>query len=201
MPRRSGFRVDETSVFLNVPFDPGYERLFVTLVAGLVGLGRKPRCVLELPDGGQGRLTRLLDMIRACRVSVHDLSRVGLPVRFNMPFELGLACAVAQLHGRHDFMLFERRPFRIDRTLSDLKGRDPQIHGGTVDGMLSCLLDAFGRDTGNPDIAHLRTVARGTWRFAVEAKRRHHAASVFNRTLFVMVALKAVDFAEESGLL
>ena len=56
----------------------------------LVFLGQKPRCVLEIREQGDGRLARILDLIRACRISVHDLSRVTTPVRFNMPFEPGI---------------------------------------------------------------------------------------------------------------
>jgi hypothetical protein len=85
------------SVFLNVPFDESYEPLFVALISALVALGRIPRCVLELPEMGSGRLARILQLIRSCSISIHDLSRVGLPVRFNMPFELGIAVALSRI--------------------------------------------------------------------------------------------------------
>src|ERR1035441_2238158 len=78
-------------VFLNTPFDKPYERLFVALIGVLVALGRIPRCVLEIPEMGNGRQARILDLMQSCSFSIHDLSRVGLPVRFNMPFELELA--------------------------------------------------------------------------------------------------------------
>ena len=84
------------SVFINSPFDTSYERQFVALLAAIISIGRTPRCVLEVP-GGPGRLSKIFDLLRECEVSVHDLSRVGLPARFNMPFELGLAFAVANL--------------------------------------------------------------------------------------------------------
>jgi len=87
-------------VFINVPFDDEYEPLFLALIAGLVGLGFTPRSVLQIPPN-QRRLERILTQIKRCAFSVHDLSRVepsGVrdPVpRFNMPFELGLACGLA----------------------------------------------------------------------------------------------------------
>ncbi len=89
---------DPKAVFVNVPFDATYEPLFVTLVGTLVFLGQKPRCVLEVREKGDGRLIRILDLMRTCRMSVHDLSRTGTPVRFNMPFELGLASALKLQH-------------------------------------------------------------------------------------------------------
>src|SRR5438093_5118087 len=94
----SGTDLRRRSVFLNVPFDKSYEPLFVGLISALVALGRTPRCVLELPEMGQGRLVRILRLIQSCGVSIHDLSRVGLPVRFNMPFELGIAVALARVN-------------------------------------------------------------------------------------------------------
>ena len=98
---------DRRSVFLNVPFDESYERLFVALIVSLIAIGRKPRCVLELPEQGQGRLARLIGLIGLCPVSIHDLSRVGLPVRFNMPFELGMAVALARGSKSRRFVLLE----------------------------------------------------------------------------------------------
>src|SRR3954464_12647233 len=81
-------------VFINVPFDRGYEPLFITLGGALVFLGQEPHCVLEVREKGDGRLKRILDLMRTCRMSVHEMSRVGSPVGFNMPFELGLACTL-----------------------------------------------------------------------------------------------------------
>jgi hypothetical protein len=115
-------RPDEQAVFLTVPFDRGYERIFVALVAALVALGRKPRCVLELPALGRGRLSLIQEHMEGCRVSIHDMSRVGAPARFNMPFELGLACALAEYRGCHDLVILDRVPHRINVTLSDLRG-------------------------------------------------------------------------------
>ncbi|MEA2327635.1 MAG: hypothetical protein QOE68_2594, partial [Thermoanaerobaculia bacterium] len=85
----------------------------------LVFLGQKPRCVLEIREQGDGRLARILDLIRACRISVHDLSRVSTPVRFNMPFELGIACALKLLHPlEYEVLVLDTTPYRLDKTLS-----------------------------------------------------------------------------------
>ena len=100
--------VEESSVFLNVPFDVHYERQFLALIATLIALGRRPTCVLQIADPGEGRLRRIIDHIQKCRVSLHDLSRA---TRFNMPFELGLACAVARLNGNHDFFVFQQEDY------------------------------------------------------------------------------------------
>ena len=85
-------------VFLNVPFDRAYESLFVALVGTLVFVRMRPRCVLEVRETGEGRLARIFELMRSCRVSIHDLTRAGTPSRFNMPFELGLAYALKLFH-------------------------------------------------------------------------------------------------------
>jgi len=53
------------SVFLNLPLDKSYERLFVAMISALVAIGRTPRCVLEVPEQGDGRLARILHLIRS----------------------------------------------------------------------------------------------------------------------------------------
>jgi hypothetical protein len=111
-PRRNRRPPDENAVFLNVPYDLSYEPVFIGLVAALLALGRTPRCTLELSDRGQGRPARIFEILEESRVSIHDLSKVGLPVRFNMPFELGLAFALTRYWGRHDWYVLESRAAR-----------------------------------------------------------------------------------------
>ena len=102
-----GSRPNLKDVFLNVPFDRRYESLYLALIAGLSGLGLTPRCVLEVPAGARNRLERLFALLRSCGASIHDLSRVELSPdaprcpRFNMPFELGLAAALAFSKRQH----------------------------------------------------------------------------------------------------
>jgi hypothetical protein len=62
-------------VFLNVPYDTEYERLFLALIAGLVGLGFVPTATRQLPESA-GRFARILKLIRHARFSIHDISRV-----------------------------------------------------------------------------------------------------------------------------
>jgi hypothetical protein len=120
-------------VFLNIPFTDSHEFLYVALIAGLVALRLNPRCVLEIPPQ-QSRLQRLYQLIASCPYSIHDLSHVRLSSsghrvpRFNMPFELGIAVAVAlaeQGAKAHQFRIFEAKPYRLQQSLSDILGHDP----------------------------------------------------------------------------
>ena len=119
-----------TDVFINIPFDAKYERQFLALIAGIVGLGLNPRSVLEIPPS-HDRLTGLLEIIRQCPNSIHDLSRVELSrgralrvPRFNMPFELGLAVGIVLGQGSHEWRLLETVPHRLNHSLSDVDGYD-----------------------------------------------------------------------------
>lgn len=144
-------RPSPEDVFLNVPFDAKHERLYLALIAGLTGLGLTPRSVLEIPPA-ENRLHRILRLIQGCASSIHDLSRVQLSrdkprcPRFNMPFEAGLAVAWAHFApGTHQWFVFESKPHRLLKSLSDLNGFDPLIHNGTISGLLGVLTNAFVR--------------------------------------------------------
>jgi hypothetical protein len=192
---------DPKAVFVNVPFDAAYEPLFVTLVGTLVFLGQKPHCVLEVREKGDGRLIRILDLMRTCRMSVHDLSRTGTPVRFNMPFELGLACALKLQHPTdYEVFVLDAIPYRIDRTLSDYKGRDPLMHGGTCNGMLTGLLDTFQTDV--HDAAHeFRRAALVLRKSASLMKHQVKSTSLFRPSLFRLLVAAATRIAIERSFI
>jgi hypothetical protein len=189
------------AVFINVPFDSSYERLFVTLIGTLVFLGQEPHCVLEVREKGDGRLLRIMELMRTCRMSIHDLSRTGTPVRFNMPFELGLACSLKLSDpGAYEVFVLDSHPYRVDKTLSDYKGRDPLIHGGTCDGMVACLLDTFVVRV--PDAAtEFRGAARVLRKSAQLLKREMKASSLFRPALFRLVVAAATDIAMARGFI
>jgi hypothetical protein len=186
---------DPKGVFINAPFDDRYEPLFITLVGMLVFLGQKPRCVLEIREQGDGRLARILDLVRACRISVHDLSRVSTPVRFNMPFELGIACALKLLHPLdYEVFVLDVAPYRLDKTLSDYKGRDPLIHHGSIDGLLACLLDAFV-STDTPSAPDVRRALRVLSDVAARLKDEFNSETIFRASLFHSLLRAATDIA------
>lgn len=187
----------EERVFLNVPYDQSYERILVALTAALVALGRVPQLTFQIPDSGQGRLPRIFRLLKSCRVSIHDLSAVGLPVRFNMPFELGLACAIKQQTSRHDFLVLERKSHRVDRHLSDLRGIDPKIHGGTVNGAICAVLEVLERPGGNPSTQEVMRLYRRMMRYVPVLKTRHGRRDLYGTRVYgELVALGWESAAE-----
>jgi hypothetical protein len=178
-------------VFLNVPYDLEYEPLFLAFIAGLCAFGLTPRAAIELP-GSTRRLGRILKLLHSCRYSFHDLSRVEMDAsrsaapRFNMPFELGLAVSWAAVGGApHDWFVFEAKPLRLLKSLSDLNGSDPEVHGGRPTGVLraiSNVLSTVGRQ--QPTIAQLEAVRRGLQKGARELKRRLPRRPLFEPSSF-----------------
>jgi hypothetical protein len=192
MAGRKAPSVNPEEVFLNIPFDPEHERLYIALIAGLTGLGLTPRSVLEIPPV-KNRLERLFELIRACGSSIHDLSRVQLSrgnprcPRFNMPFEAGLAVAWAHVApAEHRWFLFEAVPFRLQKSLSDLNGFDPFIHNGTVEGLCSTLTKAFYRPSHRPDVTteQLLKNYRSLRPVAQDIKRKGRYENLFNGPAF-----------------
>jgi hypothetical protein len=118
--------------------------------------------VVEIP-GPQRRLERIRQLLGRCQFSFHDLSRVqlshGTP-RFNMPFELGLAVETSHRQ-KHQWFVLETKPYRLQRSLSDLNGTDPLIHGDRPEGLLQALANVFDppgapRTSLEPIFEHLR---------------------------------------------
>jgi hypothetical protein len=198
---RSGKEANRRSVFLNVPFDKGYEPLFVALISALVSIGRVPHCVLELAEEGDGRLVRIFRLIRSCPVSMHDLSRVGLPVRFNMPFELGIAVALNRMGEDHKFFMLESKRYRLQKTLSDTNGIDPGIHEATTKGIITCALAHLGKPHGNPDVKTIIRIQRQLWKTVAPLKTIHGRTSIFSRPIFSVLVDGATSLAEKEGLI
>jgi hypothetical protein len=189
---------DPQSVFLNVPFDPVYEPCFVTLVATLISLGQTPRCVLEVRETGQGRLTRIFELVRSCGVSMHDLSRVGVPVRFNMPFELGIACSLALSGEPHDIVVLDTARYRLDKTLSDYKGRDPLIYSNLGE-LVDAIADVFQvADEPAPDL--LKKEARFL-RKSASVIAASYGGTIFRRAAFRALVAAATRRAKSQGLI
>jgi hypothetical protein len=178
------------TVFLNIPYDAKFERLYLAYIVGLIELGLKPRATLAIP-GGTARLDRIIELIQSSAYSVHDLSRVQMDrtppptPRFNMPFELGLAVSWAKRNPQgHTWFVFESENRRAQKSISDLNGTDLNIHDGTIEGVMRELCNAFVRTSHHPDVPDMMATYRGLRRFVPEVKRRVHASSVFTARAF-----------------
>ncbi len=192
--------VEEDAVFLNIPYDLQFEKLYFAYIVGLTTLAFVPRATLGLT--GAARLERIVRLIRSCRYSVHDLSRVQLDrtaprtPRFNMPFELGLAVAWAMSSSeRHVWFACEAQPYRPLKSISDLNGTDFHIHGGTIEGVMRELCNAFVRRSKRPSVPFMMAVYRQLRKIAPDIQREVGAASVFEARVFNDLCIAAAELS------
>ena len=149
-------RPNAVDVYLNLPYDPDFAELLLVYIAGVVVHGLRPRAALEI-TGGERRLDRIIDLIRRCRYSVHDLTPPSGGLRLNMAFELALAVGHQRYRqDAHTWYVFETRRGRIERTLSDLNGSDIFIHHGRPAHLFSELNNAFVRLNRQPGVTEMR---------------------------------------------
>jgi hypothetical protein len=206
--RRQIDSVSQNSVFLNIPYDQKFRSLYLAYIAGLVHLGFVPRVTLGLP-GGARRLDKILEEIQGCRYSIHDLSRVGLDrnlpfatPRFNMPFELGLAVAWEKLNPRkHAWFVFEAKAYRVQKSLSDLNGTDPQIHSGQVSGVMRELSNVFRRPRNQPTVPEMMTTFNAISRKSSKILAEAGTTSLFEARAFQDLCYEAKVAAESLSFL
>lgn len=129
------------TVFINVPFDRRYLKLFHALVFAVHRCGFVARCALEGEDGSQTRIAKLFDIIGACPLGIHDLSRTTLDSknrlpRFTMPLELGIFLGAKEFgdswqRGK-SCLILERDRYRYQKFCSDLAGQDIRAHHNSI---------------------------------------------------------------------
>ena len=150
----------ELSVFINCPFDAAYRKLFHAIVFAVHDCGYIARSALEITDASQVRVDKILKIISACRVGIHDISRTELDrksklPRFNMPLELGLFLG-AKRYGsgkqrRKICLVFDRSPYRYQKFCSDIAGQDISAHGRNVQRVILGVRD-FLRAATKPEV-------------------------------------------------
>jgi hypothetical protein len=193
--------LDRPAVFLNIPYDMQFHRLCLAYICGVASFGLIPRATLEIP--GARRLDRILELIEECPFSLHDLSRVQLSSptprvpRFNMPFELGLAVEWQRQSREHAWYVFETQEYRSHRSLSDLAGTDVYIHGGTIEGVLTQLSNAFIRERRKPSFSEMMRVYRTVRAALPSILARSGSRSIFaGARSFRDVCVSAADVAD-----
>lgn len=141
--------VPET-VFINVPFDRLYLKLFNALVFTVHECGFVARCALESDDGSEIRIAKLYDIIGDCALGIHDLSRTTLDAanrlpRFNMPLELGIYLGAKRFgdatQQRKSALILERERYRYQKFCSDLAGQDIRAHNNRVEDAIRAVRD------------------------------------------------------------
>lgn len=138
----------ERGVFVNCPFDEEFEPILQAILFCLVHLGFHPRIATERADSGEPRLEKIIGLIAACRLSIHDLSRcqalrAGERYRLNMPFELGLDHGCRQFgsarNRRKRILILDEERYRYQAAASDLAGLDVMAHAADPYKAMTCV--------------------------------------------------------------
>jgi hypothetical protein len=190
-------RID--SVFLNIPYDKEFEDLYVAYIVGLTQLGLRVNATLAVPN--QGRLETIIALIGKSNFSIHDLSRIevskGIP-RFNMPVELGLALYRSNAtKGRHTVYVFESKPYRTQRSTSDINGIDPQIHNGTAKGVMAGLRNILRQPGDVTTVPEMLISYRAVRRKLPELRLNAGGKSLFEASVFHDLTLAALVESEK----
>lgn len=127
----------EDNVFLNVPFDRRYLKLFRSLIFAVHDCGFVARCAAEIEDSGQARVEKIFSIIEDSQYGIHDVSRAGIDrktgvARFNMPLELGFFLGAKRFGGtvqaRKRCLVLDREKYRYRMFCSDISGQDIRAH-------------------------------------------------------------------------
>lgn len=125
------------SVFINVPFDKKYKRIFDAIVFSVFDCGFVARSSLEIIDSTETRIKNLFNLIAESKYGIHDISRTSLDKqhrlpRFNMPLELGIFLG-AKIYGcsKHRLktgLILDCDKYRYMKFCSDISGQDIRSH-------------------------------------------------------------------------
>lgn len=140
------------NVFINCPFDDQYIPLLKSILFTIIYLGFTPRIALERFDSGEARINKIIDLIKASKFSIHDLSRIKSSkkseyFRLNMSFELGvdIGCRIfkdGQTKNKKCLIL-EKEKYQYQKALSDLSNSDIKSHNNEPEEVIRQIRDWF----------------------------------------------------------
>lgn len=147
----------ETNIFINCPFDKEYDSLLRPLLFTIVFFGFTPRIASERGDSLELRITKILELIKTSKYSIHDLSRLqakkkGEISRLNMPFELGIDYGCRLFSSDHlttkKCLILEARRYKYMEALSDLNGVNIKAHKNTPAEIVTVMRNWFSGTVG-----------------------------------------------------
>lgn len=157
----------ERSFFVNCPFDKDYAPLLEAALFCIVFFGFTPRLADERLEAGENRLEKIVELIKCCKYSFHDLSRCraskkGEYMRMNMPFEYGIDVGFRRSDNEQlkskKFLIFESNAYELKRALSDIAGQDVCSHNQNFETVIKHVREFFQVEVGvnAPGVARLK---------------------------------------------
>ncbi len=115
-----------------------------------------------------------------------------------MPFELGLCVADANRRKGQEqkWFVFEAKANRVKKSLSDLDGTDPKIHGATVRGVLGGLCNIFKRPGRQPTVPQMMQIYRGLRKNQAAILKQAGSDTLYTRRVFADLCVAASSEAD-----
>jgi len=103
-----------------------------------------------------------------------------------MPCELGLTITWQKINpSRHAWFVFESQKRRLQKSFSDLDGTGPNVHGGTVEGIMRELCNAFVRSSEkNPGVPQMMRTYRRVVRQLNKVLKTAGTQNLFSARVF-----------------
>jgi hypothetical protein len=155
-------------VFINCPFDGGYQDFFKAIVFVVVRSGFQARCALETDDSSENRFEKICSIIAECRYGIHDISRTEIDKgsklpRFNMPLELGVFLGAKRFGAKAQkskrCIILDTEKYRYQSYISDIAGQDIHAHRGKIAALIEELAGWLRRESTDPKVPGGRRIA------------------------------------------
>lgn len=152
----------DDNVFINCPFDKDYLPIFHSIIFAIHDAGFVARAALEISDGSQVRLEKIMQIISECKYGFHDISRVELdPInqlpRFNMPLELGIFLGCRKFgnkkHSSKASLIMDSEAYRYQKFISDISGQDVIPHSNSVETIIHAIRSWLRTESKRNDIS------------------------------------------------
>ena len=191
------------SVFINCPFDEEYKSLLRPMLFTLVYAGLLPRLAAEKSDSLEQRIEKIVRLIKECKYSIHDLSRLKAAkakefFRMNMPFELGIdyGCRrIAQNYlSKKRSLVLETRRYDVQKALSDLNGVDIKSHNNNPARAVQALQHWLIETVGLTDLDSPAVIWENFTEFRSDFYQRHTAQGYSKNDLKMMPVPQYIRF-------
>jgi len=142
--------MNERHIFINCPFDEGYQPLMKAIIFICIYFDLKPQ-LSDTADSFDIRVEGIIGLIMDSKYSIHDLSRAtaskkGEVFRMNMPFELGIDVGVRVANSDYKdkrCIILEDKPYLTKQALSDIAGGDHAAHENDAQKLIAALRNWF----------------------------------------------------------
>jgi hypothetical protein len=170
----------DRDVFINCPFDPGYQLFFRAIVFVVIRSGFRARCALETDDTTENRFEKICKIINDCRYAIHDISRTELDrklklPRFNISLELGIFLGAKRFgsgtHRSKRCIVLDRERYRYQKYISDIAGHDIHSHNSNLNRLMEKVASWLRDQSRDPKIPGGRKMVNEFGAFQKEIRK------------------------------